>query len=84
MIEIGSKAFRAVLNNPFAKSYEVAAANAKELYRLRHDISLAQIARNYVKQDKLEALYKEIERVGNERHNNMPVHGVANVIGGRK
>lgn len=71
-----SGAWQNVISDPNAKSYEVAGANAKEWKRLREAIEKAERERNYQKVDALKEVMAHVERVGRERHQNMPVSGV--------
>ncbi len=75
-VTVGSKKFKEVLNNPNAKSHEVAGANAKEQFRLRKEIDKASREGNTAKLVKLQITHDEVRRVGEMRHQSMPVHGV--------
>ncbi len=73
---VGSKAFRDVINNPNAKSYEVAGANAKEQFKIRKEIDKALMDGDAKKVMRLQERYVQVQTVGKARHENMPVHGV--------
>lgn len=83
-----SSAWLNVVNDPKSKSYEVASANAKELYRLRKLIdeverSSPSTSKERAGLEDLRRLYSEIEAEGKRIHQAKPVSGVMrNVIGG--
>jgi len=68
-----SKAWEDVIRNPASKSDEVAAANAKELYRLRKEIAKAESAGNTAKVSRLREVYADVTKRGNEVHQGKPM-----------
>lgn len=75
-----SKAWESIVASLAAKSYEVAAANAKELSRLRKEKEIAERAGKYDKAREIDALYAEVERRGNAAHNAKPVNATFNFL----
>lgn len=71
-----SKAWSEAVSNKNLKSYEVAGANAKELYRLRKEIDKAEQSGDKEKLGNLKSLYQHVEVTGKKAHEeneNMPM-----------